>query len=632
MIGRFAELGVYRELSRSREMYRMFSAGLLIVIGYLWNWTQGTDTLVGLSFIAASLAINGIPIVWGALNGLLQRRVNVDELVALAIVASILQGELLAAAVVSFVMVLGSLIEEATAGSARKAIQALVNIAPQMATLLVDGQPRTVSMGEVQVGNILLIKPGERIPVDATIVRGTTAVDESSITGEPIPQQRSVGDLIFAGTLNQNGVIEIETTQVGEDTTLGKVIKLISSAEAHKPRSVRLIDRYARWFTPLILLCAGVVWSLTGDVSRAITVLIVGCPCALILAAPTAVVAAIGRAAKSGILIKGGQFLEDAGRANVVLFDKTGTLTQGEPRVSSLVSVEGVDESDVLSCAASVERDSTHPLARAVLKAAHYARVVLARAEEMVAEIGLGVKACVDGRVIEVGSVYVGGGTGNLPLVLREHVERVKEKGETPLLVYEDRAPIGVIAVSDTIRPASRETVRHLKSLGIETIGVVSGDHERSVALLADAMGLTDAWSEQKPQDKLQVIREFQESGKVTIFVGDGINDAPALATANVGIAMGAAGTEVALETADVALMNDEIAKIPFLISLGRRTLTTIKCNIVLGLLFNVVAITAGGWGLLSPIMAAVVHNIGSVIVVLSSAHLAFVSETDFGN
>jgi Cd2+/Zn2+-exporting ATPase len=392
---------------------------------------------------------------------------------------------------------------------------------------------------------------------------------------------------------------------------------------------VRLIDRYAAWFTPSILLCAGIAWWLTGDGARAITVLIVGCPCALILAAPTAVVAAIGRAAKAGILVKGGRFLEEAGRANVVLFDKTGTLTKGEPRINAIFAVDGVDMMDVLACAASVEQNSTHPLARAVLKAAHYAKVTLSKAEDMIAEIGLGVRACVNGRMVEVGSAYIGGGSVHLPLQLRQHVEDFKEKGVTPLVVYEDRRPLGVLAVSDTVRPSAPKTVLTLKGMRIECVGMVSGDHEKSARRVADEVGLTDAWADQRPQDKIQVIRDFQSAGKTVIFVGDGINDAPALATANVGVAMGAAGTDVALETADVALMNDDISKIPFLISLGRKTLLTIKWNVAFGMVFNAVAVLAGGWGLLSPIMGAIVHNIGSVLVVLSSARLAFLAERE---
>jgi len=627
MIGRFAHLGVYRELARSGEMYRIAVGGLLGLAGYLWNDGNGSETVIGQALIVASLAINGLPIIWGALKGLLLRKVNVDELVSLAIIASLLQGELLTAVVVSFVMVLGSLVEQVTTGAAHKAIRSLINIHPETATILADGKELTVSVAKVNVGDILLVKPGDRIPVDGVIRNGATAVDESPMTGEPIPQEKAAGDAVFAGTLNQTGVVQVEARSVGEDTTLGKVIKLVSTAEDYKPRSVRLIDRYAAWFTPTILGCAGLAWWLTGDAARAITVLIVGCPCALILAAPTAVVAAIGRAAKAGILVKGGRYLEEAGRANVVLFDKTGTLTRGEPRINNIVSADGIDINDVLACAASVEQNSTHPLARAVLKAAYYARITLSKAEDMVAEIGLGVRACVNGRIVEVGSAYIGGGSMQLPVQLRQCVEDFKESGVTPLVVYEDRRPLGVIAVSDPVRHSAQKTVRELKRLNIECVGMVSGDHEKCARRVADEVGLTDAWSNQKPQDKLQVIRDFQATGKTVIFVGDGINDAPALATANVGVAMGAAGTDVALETADVALMNDDISKVPFLISLGRNTLLTIKWNVAFGLIFNAVAVLASGWGFLSPIMGAIVHNVGSVLVVLCSARLAFIAE-----
>jgi len=627
MIGRFAHLGVYRELAQSREMYRIALGGFLGLAGYLWNEGNGTVTSFGQALILASLLINGFPIIWGAVKGLSQRKVNVDELVSLAIIASLLQGELLTAVVVSFVMMLGSLIEQVATGAAHKAIRSLISIHPETATILADGKELITSVAKVKVGDILLVKPGDRIPVDGTIRVGSTAVDESAMTGEAIPREKTVGNSVHAGTLNQTGVIEIEARAVGEDTTLGKMIRLVSTAENYKPSTARLIDRYATWFTPTILLCAGIAWWFTGDEARAITVLIVGCPCALILAAPTAVVAAIGRAAKAGILVKGGRFLEEAGRANVVLFDKTGTLTQGEPRINTIVSVDGVDIMDVLACAASVEQNSTHPLARAVLKAAHYAKVTLSKAEDMVAEIGLGVRACVNGRMVEVGSAYIGGDNMRLPLQLHQYVEDFKEKGVTPLVVYEDRRPLGVLAVSDTVRPSSSKTVCTLKGMRIECVGMVSGDHEKSARRVADEVGLTDAWSDQKPQDKIQVIRNFQAAGKTVIFVGDGINDAPALATANVGVAMGAAGTDVALETADVALMNDDISKIPFLISLGRKTLVTIKWNIAFGLIFNVVAVLAGGWGLLSPIAGAVFHNIGSVFVALSSARLALIAE-----
>jgi Cd2+/Zn2+-exporting ATPase len=324
MIGRFSQLGVYRELLGSRDFYRIALAGFLTLTSYLWDFGSEVQSSVGIALALGALVLSGLPIIWGAIKGLYQRQVNVDELVSLAILACLIEGEFLTAAVVSFVMVFGAMLEEATSNSARRAVESLMGISPDTATVIADGQMQTVPVTEVKVGDLLLVRPGERIPVDGVVMKGMTSVDESSMTGEPIPREKGAGDEIYAGTLNQNGVIEVKTTKTGEDSTLGKVIKLVSEAEAHKPQAVKLIDRYARWFTPTILVAAGVTWWITGESGRAITVLIVGCPCALILAAPTAIVASIGRAAKSGILVKGGLFLEETGRANTVLFDKTG--------------------------------------------------------------------------------------------------------------------------------------------------------------------------------------------------------------------------------------------------------------------------------------------------------------------
>ncbi|HOX38352.1 MAG TPA: cation-translocating P-type ATPase [Candidatus Brocadiia bacterium] len=626
MIGRIIKLGIYGELKQSEDFKRVAFAGALALASYLWDGSgesaSGSASVAGTGLALASVALNGAPIVWGAIKGLLNREVNVDELVSIAIVASLVSGEFLTAAVVSFVMVFGSLLEEATSNSARRAIQELVKMSPKTATVVIDGEPKTVDIKNVKVGDLLIVKPGEQVPVDALVREGISAVDESSMTGEPIPREKSAGDSVFAGTLNQNGVIRVTATKVGEDTTLGKVIKLVSEAEENKPETIRTIDRYARWFTPAMLTCAGVAWLVTGEVSRAVTVLIVGCPCALILAAPTAVVAAMGRAAKAGILVKGGVFLEAVARADVALFDKTGTLTEGKPKVDEIVSAEGVEKDVVLARAASVEQNSTHPLAHAVLKAAHYARVTIDGAEDMVAEIGLGLRARVRGRLVEVGSAYLGGGTMNVPVPLRDHLQRFREKGATPLVVYEEGKPLGVMSVQDHVRPDSKTTVERLKKLGFREISVLSGDHELSAKRVADQVGLTDAWSELKPQDKLNIIRKFQDEGRTVLFVGDGINDAPALAAANAGIAMGAGGTDVALETADIVLMHDDVLKIPFLVGLSRRMLRIIKVNIAFGMVFNAFAVIAGGAGYLSPIMGAVVHNIGSVLVVLSSASI----------
>ncbi len=622
-------MGVYRELIRSRDFYRVLSAGALAAASFFYDRYSGGASGVGTALALVSVLVNGSPILWGALKGLAARKVNVDELVALAIVASMVQGEFLTAAVVSFVMVMGSLVEAITGDSARKAIQALVAINPDTATRVVDGRAEVVAIDAVSPGETLRVRPGERIPVDAEIIIGAAAVDESSITGEPIPKEKGPGDVVFAGSLNQNGVIDIRATKVGADTTLGKVIEMVSQAESHRPEAVSLIDRYAQWFTPLILGCAAVTWFVTDDVSRAIAVLIVGCPCALILAAPTAIVAATGRAAKSGILVKGGRYLEEAGRADAVLFDKTGTLTEGRPRLAATIPFDGADETYLLSRAASVEQDSTHPLARAVLDAAEAAEITFSRAESMSAEIGLGVRADVDGCLVEVGSAYLRGGMRFLPAPLRERMKALEWTGATALVVYEDGKPLGALSVSDQVRAKAADTIRRLAGLGIARLGLLSGDHPRAARHVADEVGITEVWAQLKPGDKLDAIQEIQAAGHTVMYVGDGINDAPALAAANVGVAMGAAGTDVALETADIALMHDDISQLPFLVQLSRRTLRTIRWNIAFGLGFNAVAVLASGSGLLAPIMGALVHNIGSVLVVLSSASLAFASPSE---
>jgi Zn2+/Cd2+-exporting ATPase len=629
MIGRFSKLGVYQELFRLRDFYFAAGAAVLALISFAVDYGSSSAGLTGNALAIISVAINGTPIVWGALRGLINREVNVDELVSLAIIASLIQGEYLTAAVVSFVMTFGGLIEQVTSESARKAIKSLVQISPQTATVLTGDKERIVPIDQVVAGDRILIKPGERIPVDARILSGVSAVDESAMTGEPLPVQKQVGDDILAGTLNHNGVIKARAVKVGQDTTLGKVIKLVSEAELHRPEAVRLIDRYATWFTPAILACAAIAWIISGDVSRAVAVLIVGCPCALILAAPTATVAALGRAAKAGILVKGGQYLERAAAVKAVFFDKTGTLTLGEPRVEEIACTEGINEEEVLMCAASAEQHCTHPLARAILKAAHYARIVVRGAENAFHEIGLGVRAMVDGSLVEVGSVTVGGNPGAFPEHLQKCLDRSMSRGVTPLVVYRDRIPVGLLNVTDQVRPVAVSAIKELNRMGINEVAVLSGDHEKAVQRVADTVGIRRVYSRLKPQDKLEVIKEFQSRNLPVMFVGDGVNDAPALAAAHVGVAMGVAGTDVALETADIALTHDNIARLPWLIRLSRRMLRIIKINIVFGLVFNAFAVLAGGMGWLSPIMAAVAHNVGSVLVVFASASLAIFPDGD---
>lgn len=627
MIGRFSKLGVYEELLRLRDFYVVFGAALLALASYIIDYGGTSTSITGNALAIASVAINGFPIIWGAVKGLVNREVNVDELVSLAIIASLIQGEFLTAAVVSFVMTFGGMIEQVTSESARKAIKSLIRISPQTATVLTGGEEKVVPVEQVSVGDRILIKPGEQIPVDARVLSGVSAVDESAMTGESLPVEKQIGDTILAGTLNHNGVLKAQTIKVGNDTTLGKVIKLVSEAELHRPDAVRLIDRYARWFTPIILSLAALAWVFTGDISRAVAVLIVGCPCALILAAPTATVAALGRAARAGILVKGGQYLERAASVTAVLFDKTGTLTLGEPRVAEIACTEGIDRDEVLSCAASAEQHCTHPLARAILKAAHYARVVVGGAEDAFHEIGLGVRAMVEGSLVEVGSYSVGENSATFPVHLRECLDASISRGNTPLVVYRDKAPVGLLNVTDQVRPLANTTVENFESLGISAMAVLSGDHENAVRRVAESVGIHNVYAKLKPQDKVDIIKKYQARDHLVMFIGDGVNDAPALASSQVGVAMGAAGTDVALETADIALTHDDISRLPWLVRLSRRMLGIIKINIVFGLAFNAIAVLAGGMGWLTPIMAAIVHNVGSVLVVIASASLAVFPE-----
>uniref|UniRef100_I2Q3A8 P-type Zn(2+) transporter n=1 Tax=Desulfovibrio sp. U5L TaxID=596152 RepID=I2Q3A8_9BACT len=627
MIGRFSSLGAYRGLFALREFSLCLAGGGLALAAFLID-RPGAAHWLALALGLGSVAINGLPIVIEAGRGLFERRVNVDELVSLAIVASLFQGEVLTAATVSFIMTFGALVEEAVSDGARRSIEALAGLAPQEAVVLgEDGSERTVPVAAVRVGDRVLVRPGERIAVDAVILSGVTAVDESAITGESLPRERRPGDTILAGTLNFDGRVEARAVKVGEDSTFGKVVSLVVAAEAGKPRAARMVDRYAAWFTPTVLSLAGLTWLFSGDLDRAVAVLVAGCPCALIMAAPTATVAAIGRAARLGILVKGGQFLEEAARADVVLFDKTGTLTLGRPSVTGVTVAPGQTEADVIGCAACLEKDCSHPLASAVVAAAEAAGVAVTAPDAMATVVGLGVRGTVAGQAVEVGSPELVGGEEALSPELRQCLAEIRERGATGLVVRREGAVIGVIGVSDTTKDAAARAVAALRNLGLATVGILSGDHEKAVAALASRVGITEFWSGLKPQGKLDILAGFQEKGRRVLFVGDGVNDAPALARANVGVAMGAAGSDVALETADVALTNDDIGRLPFLVYLGRRMVKMIGINIGLGLFFNAVAIFGGAYGILSPIAAAVFHNVGSIVVVLSSASLAFTSE-----
>ncbi|MFA6816724.1 MAG: cation-translocating P-type ATPase [Lentisphaeria bacterium] len=629
MLGRFAEKGVYKKLLLRSDFQKIASGGFLALLGWLFLFlgTVGWQHYAGELFLFVSIALNGMPVIITALKGLWKKKVNVDELLALAIIACLVRGEFFTAAVVSGIMQLGALIEEATAESARKSIQALIKMTPTKATILEGGKEKNVAVAAVKIGDVLFVKPSEQIPVDATVREGYSSIDESAITGEPLPVEKQVGDSVYAGTINQNGILTVIAEKVGDDTSLGRVIRQVVEAENCTPKFTSVLNRFAVWFTPTMLFCAGMTWAFTGSFARAVTVLIVGCPCALILAAPTAIVASIGRAAKAGILVKGGQYLEDVARANVLFMDKTGTLTEGEPTVDDKIMMSGVTSDELLASAASVEINANHPLARAVIRSAHSANVSFVAAKNLVAQIGVGVSGSINGQVVEIGSIDLYGGISAVPKELQSALINAEERGATSLLVYRNKKALGFLTVSDGVRKGVKSLIRSLKKLGFHKISILSGDHKGAVHRVGKEVGISSFYASLKPGDKLKLIREEQAKGGKVLFVGDGINDAPALAAANIGIAMGGKGTAAALESADIAFMNDHIEKLPFLVAMGRRMLFVIKFNIVFGLLYNTCAILLGAAGLISPVGGAIVHITGSILVVLFSASIAFMRE-----
>lgn len=608
MIGRYADLNVYQEIFKSNDFYKVMMGSLLIPAALA---VQSLEFRV-ISFLTlkdllllASILVNGFPIIINAVKGVIHRQVNVDELVSIALIACVINGNFLEGAIVSAIMVLGTLVEEAVSDSARHAIQKLMEITPETAVIERQGKEMTVPVKEIEKGDVLVVRAGQVIAVDGDVIQGMAAVDESSITGEPIPGKKEEKDKVFAGTICVDGFLRIQAQKVGQDSTLGKIIQLVNAAEQSKTRSSKLVDQYAAWFTPVILAAALITYFMTQDLTRAITVLIVGCPCSFLLAGPVSTVAAIGRAAKKGILVKGGQYLENIAQATLFCFDKTGTITLGTPRVAEIISTGTLDRKQILGRAAAVERKSLHPLALAIVEKAEALGCSIGEANQIQSQPGKGIS----GRV----------GQETIELLTTDHFA---EKGFTTVALHVDSKTVGYICLEDQARPTARSAVQALRNLGIQEIALISGDQEAPVRKVADQVGIKTWASCQTPQDKLDRLTAYGR-GKL-VYVGDGVNDAPALKASDTGIAMGFKGSDVALETADIVLMNDDLAQLPFLIGLSRKMVKVIQLNIAISFGINFLSVAAGAAGLLTPIMGAVSHNIGAILVVALASSLRF--------
>jgi Cd2+/Zn2+-exporting ATPase len=605
-----------------RPFLFMAASGMALALSWILGWMKIGPSSLPTGFAIASLVLGGYPIVKSAVKALLIPDLNVDTLVSVAAISATVVQAYQEAATVIFIMLLGEFLEHFTVGKTRKAIASLIQLSPKTAWVRQGDREIQVPIEEVKAREVVIVKPGERVPVDGKIISGCGSINQSMLTGESIPVERGVGDRVYCGTINESGSCEIEATQVAEDTKLAQIKRLILEAQAEKSPTQRVMDRFARYFIPAIFLIAFVTFLITGDPVRAITILIVACPCALVLGTPTAVVAAIGNAARQGILIKGGVFLEQMGRLKILLMDKTGTLTHGRPKVVEIKAFDGGDGKDVLYWAAIAEKRSEHPLARAIREKAEEMGLQVPHPESFENFRGKGVKAQWNSKRMILGSSEMLKGEGiEIPESAKGLLEAKQSEGLTSLLVTLDHRLLGIISIADTLREGAKEAIDKIREQGVSEIWMLTGDSELVADRIGKQLGIRYE-AKLLPEEKVMRVKEWKKQGQTVAMVGDGVNDAPALAAADIGIAMGAVGTDVAIETADIALMTDELEKIPTAIRLSRKALRVIKENLIFALVFNTVLVLLSAQGWVTMILGAVMHQASSLLVILNSMRL----------
>lgn len=574
-----------------------------------------------------TVIICGIPLlylaVWRSVHNKGVAKISSAHLICVAMIAAAAIGDIFASGEVAFIMAVGAILEDMTTERAKKGLKKLIDLAPAKGRRIVDGKEETIDADMLRSGDIVRILPGEIIPVDGVIINGESSVDQSVMTGEALPVDKNVGDEVFCGTLNLYGAVDLRATKTGNDSSLQRLIQMVKEAENKKAPMARIADRAASWLVPAALLIAVVAGIVTKDIVRAVTVLVVFCPCALVLATPTAIMAAIGQGTKHGVIIKSGEALEKMGKVNLVAFDKTGTLTYGKQEVCDVVSFkEKINENELLYLSACAEMKSEHPLGRAITHFAKNKKISLTDAENFKMNAGKGVCATVDGRRITCGNEKM---LLDLGIFLSDNdkstVEQLRMQGKATVLVAEDKDCIGVIALSDVIRPEATDTIKSLNKMNVKTV-LLTGDNDQTANYFASLAGVDDVRAELLPADKVNNIDELTKTGNIVCMIGDGVNDAPALKTANVGIAVGDIGSDIALESADIVLMNDGVSKIPYLKRLSDAAVKTIKISITVSMLINLVAVTLSVLGYLNPTTGALVHNAGSCLVVLFAALL----------
>lgn len=599
-----------------KDVFLLILSGLSLIISIF--------DLTPLPFDAAWIAIFlcGLPIIAEAIIGLITAfDIKADVLVSLALIASVFIGEIFAAGEVAFIMQLGALLEDLTVSRARAGIEKLVHLTPRTARVLSTDEERVIPAEQVQIGDRIRVLPGETVPVDGKILSGQTSINQAVMTGESLPVDKTAGDDVSSGTFNQFGAFEMEATRVGEDSSIQRMIRLVQSADAGKAKIVGLADRWATWIVVIALSAAVLTWLFTGQIIRAVTILVVFCPCALVLATPTAIMAAIGNATKHGFLVREGDALERLSKVTKVAFDKTGTLTYGTPKVVAVESVSDLTAKDIYGYTAAAEQLSEHPLGKAVVRCYRQEfETAIAPAGQFSMIPGEGVAAVVNGRMVRAGKLKLIQGAA-LSLSLAADAGKYLKEGCTVIYVSVDNILAGYVVLADTLRQESASMIRNIRDLDVQPV-LLTGDNQNAASAIGNKLGISEILANCLPEDKLNYIENCEKTGNTVCMIGDGINDAPALKKAGIGIAMGGAGSDIAVDAADIALVDDEIKELPHLLALSKKMMLTIKLNLTFSMSLNFLAIILAITGLLNPVVGALVHNAGSVIVIINSAFL----------
>ena len=594
---------------------------IFLIVGFAFE-LSGNHQYADYSFLISAV-VGGFPVFKLAVGNILRDfDLTAGVMVSVAMIAALIVGEYGAMALVAFMMVIGEALEDFTREKADHALKELNELVPVMVTLRMDGVDTEVPIAQVRKGDIALVRPGSRIPVDGVIVEGDASVDQSSITGESMPIDKGVGGSVYAGTIVSSGALSIEVEAVGETTSLGKMIHLVEEAQSTQAPVQRIANRYANFFAPVAITIAGITWLVTGEPLRGVTMLVAICPCSLVLATPTSIVAAIGNTARNGVLVKHGTAMEQVGKVDIVAFDKTGTVTFGEPVVTGIYPLNGYFEDDLLRITASAERSSEHPLARAIIKEANGRGLKLSIPQDFESLAGHGISASVDGKTVAIGEKMLEEKAVHMSGDESSGIEASKAEGYTVIPVVVDGTVAGYINVADTVRPESAKAIEDLRTLGISRTLLITGDSKIVGEKVGGELGVSETYTEVLPEKKLEIIRELQAEGHRVAYIGDGVNDAPALAAADVGIAMGSIGTAVAMETADVVLLTDEIGQVPYLIELSQATMANIRTNITVSMTIVLGSVAASALGMIGPVIGAIMHEVAAVPVIANAATL----------